>query len=177
MDGIRSLAVWNHYEVMYGINPKVNTRWRVMPYAYGDSILTCGEITYQSFGLDKNKKRNAMHSVFCFLVHLQGFEPGTHWLRVSCSTNWAKGALFTTCLLYHKPFCLSIPFLKIFSHFFKNFSLRGILLQNMYLLNWQSAQNKTVKFYVWASGKKAFFVDWKKKSWYNDMWKKRIAIF
>ena len=30
------------------------------------------------------------------LVHLQGFEPGTHWLRVSCSTNWAKGAY---------PFC------------------------------------------------------------------------
>ena len=28
----------------------------------------------------------------CHLVHLQGFEPGTHWLRVSCSTNWAKGA-------------------------------------------------------------------------------------
>ena len=27
-----------------------------------------------------------------FLVHLQGFEPGTHWLRVSCSTNWARGA-------------------------------------------------------------------------------------
>ena len=26
------------------------------------------------------------------LVRLQGFEPGTHWLRVSCSTNWAKGA-------------------------------------------------------------------------------------
>ena len=28
----------------------------------------------------------------CRVVHLQGFEPGTHWLRVSCSTNWAKGA-------------------------------------------------------------------------------------
>ena len=26
------------------------------------------------------------------IMHLQGFEPGTHWLRVSCSTNWAKGA-------------------------------------------------------------------------------------
>ena len=26
------------------------------------------------------------------LVHHQGFEPGTHWLRVSCSTNWANGA-------------------------------------------------------------------------------------
>ena len=25
------------------------------------------------------------------LVHLQGLEPWTHWLRVSCSTNWAKG--------------------------------------------------------------------------------------
>ena len=28
------------------------------------------------------------------VMHLQGFEPGTHWLRVSCSTNWAKGALY-----------------------------------------------------------------------------------
>ena len=26
------------------------------------------------------------------LLHLQGLEPWTHWLRVSCSTNWAKGA-------------------------------------------------------------------------------------
>ena len=26
------------------------------------------------------------------LVQLQGLEPGTHWLRVSCSTNWAKAA-------------------------------------------------------------------------------------
>ena len=25
-------------------------------------------------------------------VHSQGFEPWTHWLRVSCSTNWAKSA-------------------------------------------------------------------------------------
>ena len=25
------------------------------------------------------------------VVHLQGLEPWTHWLRVSCSTNWAKG--------------------------------------------------------------------------------------
>ena len=28
----------------------------------------------------------------CPLVHLRGLEPRTHWLRVSCSTNWAKGA-------------------------------------------------------------------------------------
>ena len=28
----------------------------------------------------------------CRLVHLRGLEPRTHWLRVSCSTNWAKGA-------------------------------------------------------------------------------------
>ena len=71
-------AVWDHHEVMYGIDPKENTRWRVMPYAYGDSILTCGEITYQSFGLDKNKKAKCFAFRFCFLVHLQGFEPGTH---------------------------------------------------------------------------------------------------
>ena len=29
-----------------------------------------------------------------FLVHQQGLEPGTRWLRVSCSTNWANGAHF-----------------------------------------------------------------------------------
>ena len=28
------------------------------------------------------------------LVHHRGLEPRTHWLRVSCSTNWAKGAYF-----------------------------------------------------------------------------------
>jgi hypothetical protein len=60
-------AVWNHHEVMYGINPKENARWRVMPYAYGDYILTCGEIPYQSFGLD-NKKELLVNesSFFCW---------------------------------------------------------------------------------------------------------------
>ena len=53
---IRSLsAVWNHHEVMYGINPKINTHRRVMPYAYGDDIPTSGGIPYQSFGLDRKK--------------------------------------------------------------------------------------------------------------------------
>ena len=28
----------------------------------------------------------------CPLVHLRGLEPRTHWLRVSCSTSWARGA-------------------------------------------------------------------------------------
>ena len=28
------------------------------------------------------------------LVHHRGLEPRTHWLRVSCSTNWANGAKF-----------------------------------------------------------------------------------
>ena len=31
-------------------------------------------------------------SIASVLVHHQGLEPGTHWLRVSCSTNWANGA-------------------------------------------------------------------------------------
>ena len=28
------------------------------------------------------------------MVHHRGLEPRTHWLRVSCSTNWANGAYF-----------------------------------------------------------------------------------
>ena len=37
-------------------------------------------------------KKERSNRFVLFLVHLQGLEPGTHWLRVSCSTNWAKGA-------------------------------------------------------------------------------------
>ena len=28
------------------------------------------------------------------MVHLQGLEPWAHWLRVSCSTNWARGSYY-----------------------------------------------------------------------------------
>ena len=36
------------------------------------------------------------------LVHHHGLEPGTHWLRVSCSTNWAKGAFLMTLLDFYR---------------------------------------------------------------------------
>ena len=45
-----------------------------------------------------NKTKEAIPTLFwdslfsIFFVHPQGFEPWTHWLRVSCSTNWAKSA-------------------------------------------------------------------------------------
>ena len=35
-----------------------------MPCAYGNSILTCGEITYQSFGLDKKRTKRLLRSFF-----------------------------------------------------------------------------------------------------------------
>ena len=42
----------------------------------------------------RNETSFPLFKAFCMSrsMHLQGFEPGTHWLRVSCSTNWAKGA-------------------------------------------------------------------------------------
>ena len=50
------------------------------------------------------------------MVRLQGFEPGTHWLRVSCSTNWAKGAYFLSRKKVSKEsFILS--FLSLFRKF------------------------------------------------------------
>ncbi len=59
---------------LYGINPKEDTRYRVMPYAYGDYILTCGEITYQSFGLDRKSKSFDL----LFLAPATGIEPITN---------------------------------------------------------------------------------------------------
>ena len=76
VDVIRSLsAAWNHHEVMHVINPKVNTRCCVMPYAFGDYILTCGEITCQSFGLDKKESRPI--GPLSFLAPPAGLEPAT----------------------------------------------------------------------------------------------------
>ena len=70
------------------------------------------------------QKNTTWSGVFCFMVHLQGFEPGTHWLRVSCSTNWAKGALFfATVELYHIIICLSTLFWKKFIFFYNIFLL------------------------------------------------------
>ena len=37
-----------------------------------------------------------------FMVHHQGLEPGTPWLRVRCSTNWANGA-YCTFVLRKRP--------------------------------------------------------------------------
>ena len=42
------------------------------------------------------------------MVHHHGLEPGTHWLRVSCSTNWANGAL-----VIHPRFERGTPWLKV----------------------------------------------------------------
>ena len=40
------------------------------------------------------KERQILRFDVQYLVHLQGLEPWAHWLRVSCSTNWARGAYY-----------------------------------------------------------------------------------
>ena len=51
------------------------------------------------------------------LVHLRGLEPRTHWLRVSCSTNWARGAygmLFPLCLTEVRPIRFGTSKISVF---------------------------------------------------------------
>ena len=66
-------------------------------------------------------------------VHPQGLEPWTHWLRVNCSTNWAKSAspfqlrckgtsLFWTCKFFFSFFSKK----NIFHHFQCTFSVHTI---------------------------------------------------
>ena len=45
---------------------------------------------------------------FARLVHLRGLEPRTHWLRVSCSTNWARGASIHPSALSKHPYKMLI---------------------------------------------------------------------
>ena len=55
--------VWNHHEVMYEINPKGDTRYRVMPYTYGDYILACARLhTNPSDWIEKRPFENGLFS-------------------------------------------------------------------------------------------------------------------
>ena len=71
-------AEWNQTEGLYGINPKADARYRVMPCTYGDYILTCGEITYQSFGLDRKK---TVRKRSFFLVPVAGVLLGATFVK------------------------------------------------------------------------------------------------
>ena len=53
-------------------------------HAYGDTILTCGEITYQACGLDKKIR---ILSNADFLAGAEGLEPTTHGFGDQYSTN------------------------------------------------------------------------------------------
>ena len=54
---------WNHHEVMYVINPKVNARYRVMPYACGDYILAHARLhTNPSDWIEKSKSFDLLFS-------------------------------------------------------------------------------------------------------------------
>ena len=67
------------------------------------------------------------------LVHLHGLEPGTHWLRVSCSTNWAKGAGLGVCTLKTEH-CILSAITRVWQHwacFRSSFRLISISQLNM----------------------------------------------
>ena len=72
---LRRRSVCNQPKGLDGINPKGKyPRKSLMTYACGDYILTCGEITYQSFGLDKNKRKQRCRFLL-LLACPNGFEP------------------------------------------------------------------------------------------------------
>lgn len=52
----------------------------------------------------KHRPRSSISAKTVPLVRLQGFEPWTPWLRVRCSTNWAKDAYLIVCLSFFVSF-------------------------------------------------------------------------
>ena len=52
----------------------------------------------------KHRPRSSISAKTVPLVRLQGFEPWTPWLRVRCSTNWAKNAYLIICLSFFVSF-------------------------------------------------------------------------
>ena len=61
------------------------------------SSLTAVPSRVRTPSLESKNKSGQPYNCPDFLVHLQGFEPWTPWLRVRCSASWAKDAnLFGT---------------------------------------------------------------------------------
>ena len=52
----------------------------------------------------KHRPRSSISAKTVPLMRLQGFEPWTPWLRVRCSTNWAKDAYLIICLSFFVSF-------------------------------------------------------------------------
>ena len=52
----------------------------------------------------RHRPRSSISAKTVPLVRLQGFEPWTPWLRVRCSTNWAKDAYLIVCLSFFVSF-------------------------------------------------------------------------
>ena len=103
----RLVAVWNHPEGMYGINPKENARLCVMPCACDDSIHDCVVITSQSFGLDR--KKQVLRLAF-FWQGWQGSNLRNARVKVWCLNTWLHPyirARFTRSMNYNpkKSFC------------------------------------------------------------------------
>ena len=77
-------------------------RWVIFPGRRQPSIFTTAALNFRvrnGNGWTHCVKNTDYSRNFFRLVHLRGLEPRTHWLRVSCSTSWARGA---------DPLCLQI---------------------------------------------------------------------
>ena len=61
-------------------------------------------INAEFFYTKKHRPRSSISAKTVPLVRLQGFEPWTPWLRVRCSTNWAKDAYLIVCLSFFVSF-------------------------------------------------------------------------
>ena len=61
------------------------------------------------------------------LVHHRGLEPRTHWLRVSCSTNWANGAVMVR---------------------YERFELSTLRLKGVCSANWANISNNVINYII-----------------------------
>ena len=94
------------------------------PFAAWEAAVLTAWPTGHIWSLRSYKDLPCVIQVFSFLlsfsfyqrkkkvVHHRGLEPRTHWLRVSCSTNWANGACWKACTLKTEQYLLAIAFLS-----------------------------------------------------------------
>ena len=63
----------------------------------------CAQLRRRSSAMPTIIKKACTKQAFFIMVGAWGFEPQTHWLRVSCSTNWATHPTMSDDIAEYKP--------------------------------------------------------------------------
>ena len=107
--------------------PEIQTGKIQGDMAAGSRFSLCAHISWLKSQVLREDKKISTSSEVLTNMRLRGLEPRTPWLRVRCSTNWARSAFFWLLISQRKCYyTYLISKMQAFFSFFQNFFCRTV---------------------------------------------------